>query len=160
MQIFYDLFGHSKDLNSLQMGCRAFVMFFITLVLIRLSGMRAFGNKSAFDNIIVIMLGAILSRAVAGVSPFVPIVVSGTVIALIHRLLAMLSVHFPGLSKLIKSESHILYRNGKYNRRNMAQCNISEGDLLEGIRLAGSVASAEEVKEIYMERNGEISVVK
>ena len=33
------LFGEGKDLNTLQMASRAFVLFFITLILIRLAGM-------------------------------------------------------------------------------------------------------------------------
>ncbi|MGI8582874.1 MAG: hypothetical protein ACR2KX_11780 [Chitinophagaceae bacterium] len=52
-ELIFKLFGEGKDLNALQMGDRAFVMFFITLFLIRLAGMRAFGQKSAFDTILL-----------------------------------------------------------------------------------------------------------
>ena len=86
MQIIDQLFGHGKDLNMLQMGCRAFCMFFITLAFIRISGMRSFGSKSAFDNIIVLILGAILSRAVVGVSPVFPIITAGFILSITHRI--------------------------------------------------------------------------
>ncbi len=78
------LFGHGKDLDSLQMVCRAICMFVITLLLIKISGMRAFGQKSAFDSIIVIILGSVLRRAVAGVSPFIPTVAAGVTIAVVQ----------------------------------------------------------------------------
>ncbi len=91
-ELINKLLGEGKDLNALQMADRAFVMFFITLFLIRVAGMRSFGQKSAFDTIIVIMLGAILSRAVTGASAFFPTVIAGAVLALVHRLLALISI--------------------------------------------------------------------
>jgi uncharacterized membrane protein YcaP (DUF421 family) len=159
-ELMYNLFGEGKELNALQMGDRAFVMFFITLILIRITGMRAFGTKSAFDNIIVIMLGALLSRAVVGVSPFIPTVIAGLVLALVHRILAMIAIRSDAISHLIKSKEVSLYKNGKINKANMDRCNISMGDLMEGVRIEGNVTSLDEVKEVYMERNGEISVIK
>ena len=57
-----ELFGNGQNLTALQMGVRAFIMFFIALALIRIGGMRIFGKKTAFDNILVIMLGAVLAR--------------------------------------------------------------------------------------------------
>ena len=50
------LWGSGKDLTALQMSVRALAIFFITLALVRLSGRRSFGRKTAFDNIIVIIL--------------------------------------------------------------------------------------------------------
>jgi uncharacterized membrane protein YcaP (DUF421 family) len=155
-----ELFGHGKDLNSLQMCCRAFVMFFITLALIRISGMRSFGAKSAFDSIIVIMLGAILSRAVTGASPAIPVIMAGLTTAVIHRILAMLSVNNKTLGHLIKSKEKSLYKNGKFNQRNMKISSISMGDLMEGVRLSANVDTLDDVAEIFIERNGEISVIK
>src|SRR5437868_2805879 len=108
-EIIYKLFGEGKELNALQMADRAFVMFFITLALIRISGMRAFGSKSAFDNIIAIMLGAILSRPVVGASDFFPTIVAGFVLAAIHKILALISVNNATISHLIKSKERSLY---------------------------------------------------
>ena len=64
------------------------------------------------------------------------------------------------LRHLIKSKEVSLYKNGKINKENMNRCNISMGDLMEGVRIEGNVTSLDEVKEVYMERNGEISVIK
>jgi len=154
------LFGEGKELNTLQMADRSFVMFFITLILIRVAGMRAFGQKSAFDSIIVIMLGAILSRAVTGASAFLPTIIAGAVLAIIHRLLAVLSVYSDTIGYLIKGEKTILFINGKVVAKNLLFCSISQKDLLEEVRLKLNESTLENVKEIFMERNGQISVVK
>src|SRR5947207_3800715 len=87
-----NIWGSGEHLTALQMSCRAFVMFFIALALIRIAGMRTFGKRSAFDTIIGIMLGAILIRGVIGASPFLSVVAAGFVLVLLHRLLAWLSV--------------------------------------------------------------------
>src|SRR5687768_2038725 len=159
-EIIYKLFGEGRDLNALHMSSRALVMFFITLILIRIAGMRAFGTKSAFDNIIVIMLGAILSRAVVGVSPFFPIVMSGLVLALVHRMLGFISIYNPFISHLVKTNELSLYKNGKLNEINMKRCNLSIGDLMAGVRQNANINSLDEAEEVFMERTGQISVVK
>jgi uncharacterized membrane protein YcaP (DUF421 family) len=158
--LIYKFFGEGKDLTALQMGDRAFVMFFVTLILLRIGGLRAFGQQSAFDNVIVIMLGAILSRAVVGASPFLPIVIAGFVLVFVHRILAVISMYNDFVSDLIKGKPTSLYKNGKLNEKNMRRCDITKGDLMEGLRHNANLESLEEAKEIFLERNGHISVVK
>lgn len=160
MNLLEELFGSGKDLSSLQMGCRALVIFFITLILIRLAGMRAFGKKSAFDNIIVIMLGAILSRAVTGVSPFLPIVTASLVLVLIHRLLAWVSLYNETISRIAKGESRSLYKDGQINRKNMKRSLLEDSELLEGARQQANVNSLDKIEEIFIEGTGHVSVVK
>jgi uncharacterized membrane protein YcaP (DUF421 family) len=159
-ELINNLFGSGRDLTSLQMALRGFIMFIIALILIRISGMRSFGSKSAFDNIIVIMLGAILSRAVVGVSPFVPTVAGATSLCVTHRVLAMLCARYHFMSTLMKGKVRILFKDGQMLRKNMLSADISNGDLEEGIRLAGNVNSFDKVNEVRMERSGQISVVK
>lgn len=159
-ELIENLFGSGPDLTSLQMALRAFVMFFIALTLIRISGMRSFGSKSAFDNIIVIMLGAILSRAVVGVSPFFATVAGAASLCVTHRLLAMLCARYHVISNLLKGKVRVLFKEGQVLRKNMLSADISNGDLEEGIRLAGNVSTFDNVKEVRMERSGQISVVK
>jgi len=88
MDAIYLLFGQGRDLDPLQMSLRAVLVFLIALVLIRVSGRRSFGQRSPFDSVVVILLGATLSRAIVGASPFVATVLASLVIVVCHRLLA------------------------------------------------------------------------
>lgn len=152
-------FGTGDDLSSLQMACRALVMYLITLVLLKISGRRTFGGKSNFDNIIAVMLGAILSRAVVGASPFIPTVCAGFILVISHRLLGWLSIYIKGFGRWIKGEETLLFKNGKFEPGSLKKCLLTDGDLMENVRLNANVNSLEKVKEIIMERSGRVSVV-
>jgi uncharacterized membrane protein YcaP (DUF421 family) len=102
----------------------------------------------------------VLSRAVVGASPFFSIVVAGLVLVLLHRLIAWLCVINHGFGKSVKGESHSLFRNGKMNNENMNTHHITSHDLMEEVRLEINQDSLEKVKEIFIERNGKISVIK
>jgi uncharacterized membrane protein YcaP (DUF421 family) len=154
------LFGHGHDLNSLQMSCRAIVAFFITLALIRIAGIRTFGKKSAFDNVIIIMLGSILSRVVVGASPFIPTTVACLAFVGVHWLLGWISLYNDTVGRFVKGEKSVLYENGRVNARNMHRARISNKDLLESLRMQLNEESFAKVKEMFIERGGEISVVK
>jgi uncharacterized membrane protein YcaP (DUF421 family) len=142
------------------MGCRAFVVFFIAVLLLRIAGMRAFGKKSAMDATIAIMLGAILSRSVVGVSPFFPTITAALVLACVHRLMAWLSIYNKTLSVLMKGKKHSVYKNGEYNFHNMSVTSLSKEDLFEDVRLELNTTSLDEIEEIFMEASGQISIIK
>jgi uncharacterized membrane protein YcaP (DUF421 family) len=160
MHLIHMLFGTGKDLNSLQMVCRAIISFLITLLLIRIAGIRTFGKRSAFDNVIVIMLGSIFSRVVVGASPFVPTTLACLAFVLVHWLLGWLSVRSDLVGRLVKGEKASLYKNGRINDRNMRRAMVSEKDLEESVRLRINSDSLQEVEEILIERTGDISVIK
>ena len=160
METITDLFGHGSDLNSLQMSVRAIVLFFIALFLIRFTGMRVFGIQSAFDTCIIIMLGAVLSRAVVGASPFIPAVIASTALVITHKIIASISVSNQFISHLVKGKPLSLYKNGILNEKNLKKCSLSYGDVMEEIRLISNQNNMNNIDEIFMERTGKISVIE
>jgi len=160
MDTIIKLFGEGKDLSVMQMSLRAIVIYFITLILIRISGRRTFGKKSAFDNTIVIILGAILSRAVVGASPFLSTVVCSLALVVLHRLLAWLCITNDGLARMLRGKPLLLFSDNKFDEDNMSAGLISKKELMGDIRLKANDDKLDNVDQIYLETSGEISVVK
>jgi uncharacterized membrane protein YcaP (DUF421 family) len=154
------IWGEGEHLNALQMAVRSFLMFFIALVLIRVGGMRIFGKKSAFDTIVIIMLGAVLARGIVGASEYWATVTASVVMIAVHRLLAWLSVNHHGINDIIKGRALILYESGEIHWKNMKMASLTRSDLMESLRLETQSESLEDVEKAYMETNGRISFIK
>jgi len=160
MEILYRLFGEGKDLSALQMCDRALIVYFIALLFLRISGRRTFGKKTAFDNTITIILGAVLSRAVVGASEFVPTVVCSLVLVSLHRGLAWASIHNKALRRLMEGSSIPLYKDGTLDKENLSKSLICEDELIGDLRLKANIDSLEDAEKVYMEISGEVSVIK
>jgi uncharacterized membrane protein YcaP (DUF421 family) len=160
VSVWRSVFGEGERLGALQMSARAMVMFFIALVLVRVAGMRTFGRRSAFDHIVVIMLGAVLARGVVGASPFGSTVAAGVAIVVVHRILAQLCRVAPWLERYLKGEHRVLYRDGVIDESAMARSGLTGYDLIEGVRHSAQVDSLGDIAAAYIESNGEISAVK
>jgi uncharacterized membrane protein YcaP (DUF421 family) len=154
------IFGVGKDLTPVQMSLRALLMFLVCLGLIRFAGRRSFGQHTPLDNVLAILLGAILSRAVVGASPFMSTIGAGLTITAVHRFFAWLGIYSKFFGRVVKGEAVILYENGTFHRGNMNSCCITEKDIMESVRVCGNIDSLDKVKAIYGERSGHISVVK
>lgn len=155
-----DIFGHGTNLNVLQMSCRGIVVFLLALVMIRISGRRSFGLRTPLDNIISILLGAVLSRAVVGVSPFVPTVVTCLIVVAFHRFLGWVISSSPRFGRLIEGDKILLYQKGKFLEDNMKRVQIHQEDVMQGIRRQVITENLDEIDHVYIERNGEISAIK
>jgi uncharacterized membrane protein YcaP (DUF421 family) len=156
---FETLWGEGRDLGVLPMATRAFVVFFIALVLIRISGRRSFARRSAFDNIVVIILGAVLSRPIYGASPFWPVVAASGVFVVTHRLVGVLTARFPRLETVFKGKAYVLWQDGKLDRFAMLRNELSRGDLDAAVRMQMHRPTFSDVAEIHLETSGEVSIV-
>ena len=160
MDTLIEIFGQGKDLNVLQMSCRGIVVFFIALILIRLSGRRSFGLHTPLDNIITISLGAILSRAIVGASGFVPVIVTCFVIVLLHRFFGWIIVLSPKFASLVEGDKILLFKDGNFIEDNLKKALVCREDIMQGVRKSALTEDMSKIDRVYIERNGEISVIK
>ena len=152
------IFGHGRDLSALQMAARSLALFFIAIALVRIGGMRAFSRKSSFDIIILVNLGAVMSRAIYGASPAAPILAASLVLVVVHRVVAIIAARVPHIERLVKGRAEVVYREGVLADRVMSRAGISRADLEEAVRKAHHRSLAE-VHEIQLEASGDLNVV-
>lgn len=159
---WYYVLGIEEDsLNWWQMAIRAVVVFFVALVIIRIGNKRIFGKHSAFDIVLGIMYGSILSRAITGNSPFFPTLVAALVLVVLHRGLATLAYYTSfGFGNFIKGRPVQLVKDGELLEDAMRKNGITKNDLIETMRVDGSVDHFDEVESAYLERSGNISIIK
>jgi uncharacterized membrane protein YcaP (DUF421 family) len=155
-----ELFGQGINLTAGQMTARGVVVFALTLLMIRISGRRSLGQHSAFDVCITVLLGSILSRCVVGASPFWPTVATGAALVLLHRAIAMLSVRLPRFDVLVNGRPRTLVTEGRVSEAALRKALVSRADLLQALREHSVPEDLALARQIVLERNGVISVLK
>ena len=147
------------DVDAIQMALRTIVIYAFTLAIVRLGSKRFLSEATAFDVIVAIMIGSVMSRAINGSAPFAPTLVSGAVFVGMHAILALLAFHTTWFGTVVKGEPVLLVRDGQIHWPGMRRASLSLQDLAEALRLEGLPPDPSMIKLAFLERNGEISVI-
>ena len=78
----------ANDLTVAQVGLRALIVYFILILFVRLGKKRFLGQATAFDAVLLIMIGSLASRAVSGTAPFVATLVATFMFIVVHWLIS------------------------------------------------------------------------
>lgn len=149
-----------ETLTWWQMSIRATVVFLAALIILRLGNPRIFGKNSAFDIVLGIIYGSILSRAITGNSPFWPTLAAGFVLVLLHKLVAVISYYSDfGFGDFVKGERVKLVDDGNLDREAMKEQSITKTDLREAMRESGSGGDLKDIQSAFLERSGKISII-
>lgn len=148
-----------QDLDVLQMTVRALVVYPLGIAMVHVGDKRFLGGIAAFDFLMAIIIGSILSRAISGSAPFLPSIAASFALVLAHRGLAALGFRWAGFAKVVKGSPRQLVRDGEMVWREMRRSAIGEEDLREAARRHGRTLSLDQVRDAFLERNGEISVI-
>src|SRR4051812_22541814 len=89
--------GSSGDITALQAVLRTIVIYAFTLAIVRFGSKRFLSQATAFDTIVGIMLGSVMSRAINGSAPFFPTLLAGAALVGMHWLMAALALRFDWL---------------------------------------------------------------
>ncbi len=153
------LTGEIEDVNALQMALRAVTIYAFTLTIVRLGSKRFLGKATAFDIIVGIMIGSVMSRAINGSAPFFPTLAAGAAMIGLHWIFAGLAFHTSWFGTLVKGNPVLLIRDGEIQQEGMQRANLSENDLAEALRLQANLTDPSKVRLAYLERDGSISVI-
>ncbi len=151
-----------ENLSWWQMSLRAIIVFLVSLVYLRLANSRIFGRHGAFDIVLGIVYGSVMSRAITGNSPFYATLAAGLSLILLHRVLAAVTYSYGqklGFSNFIKGGMATLVEDGEMKKDVMRKHNVTENDLLETMRLQGGPVDISQIKSACLERSGNISVI-
>jgi hypothetical protein len=149
----------AHELTTGQVCLRAVVVYFVLILFVRVGKKRFLGQATAFDAVLIIMIGSLASRSVSGTAPFVATLAATLVFVLVHWLISYLSVRSATLSFLVKGNDTLLIKHGRLNRNALRDAHMSSDDLDEDLREQG-VGKLQEVKEARLERSGKVSVIR
>lgn len=146
--------------SPLELMLRGTMMFWFLLLIFRLILRRDIGSASITDFLFVVILGDAAQNAMIGEGSSVSdgMVLVSTLVAWNYGL-DVLSYRFPWVNRLLSARKICLVRDGKLQRRNLRKEFITTEELNEKLREAG-LERLDQVKLMYMESDGEISVIK
>lgn len=148
-----------ENLNVLQMSLRVLIVYPLALALVRIGDKRFLGELAAFDFLLVIIIGSIVSRAISGTAPFLPSMVAALLLVLGHRGVGQVGYRSERIGRLVKGSPRQLIREGEVQWDQMREAAIGKEDLLEAVRHAAGLSAIDEVDDAFLERNGRISVI-
>ena len=123
------------------------------------SGKRSLTQLNAFDLVVTVALGSILSTILLNKNvSLLEGLLAFVLMILLQFLLTFTSVRWKKFNKIIKSEPSLLYLNGSFLRETMKKERMSEGDILQSVRNDG-IGDLKEVKAIVLENDGSLSVI-
>ena len=114
-----------ETLGVTQVALRSVVVYFVALVFVRMGDKRFFGKSTAFDIVIGIMFGSVMSRAITTANEFVPIIVAGGVLVGLHFVMAFIAFRSDRIGALIKGAERALVRDGEVQSNEMAAAHIT-----------------------------------
>jgi len=150
----------SKDLTFVQISLRGIIVFLVTLTAVRLGHKRSLSRKTPFDAVLLVILAAVLSRAINGSAAFFATLGGGVVLVLLHRLFAYLAFYSHGFGLLVKGKPDTIVCDGQSDFRTMRRNHLSKHDLDEDLRLIAHTDDLSKIRVARVERSGDISFIK
>ena len=158
-ETFLGLSATAESLSAGQVAVRAVLVYGAMIAFVRFGKKRFLAQATAFDAILIILIGSIASRGVSGTAPFFTSVLAAGWLIALHSAFSFISCRSDRFSRLIKGNPTVLIKDGRVDRTMLRKTHMSDGDLEEDLRKKG-LRNASGVAEGRLERDGTLSVLK
>lgn len=130
------------------------------LVLVRITGLRAFSKMTAFDFVATIATGSLLAGAASAGSwqAFGQIMLALAALLAAQATLARIRRGSDRLRDLMGNTPVLLMENGVFCESALRECRIAREDVLAKIRAANALRLSD-VRAVVLENTGDISVL-
>lgn len=157
---FESAIGSGEDtLSIFHILLRCIIIYIIGIALVKIGKKRFLGKFAAFDTILAIIIGSLLSRAITQPDYFLEILAACLLLILIHRAFAMLAAYTSWFGNWIKGDDRVILKDGEVLWDAMKKSGLSEQDLIQSLRLNAHTMEVSKIKTARLERNGDISVI-
>ena len=147
------------DVAWWELVIRAVLVYFVVMVMLRVSGKRAVGQFTPFDMVLLILIGnAVQNGMNAGDNSLPAALLICAVLVALNYATAYLSSRNRKLLELVEGVPVLLARNGKVFDAVLKRENVSREDFDEALRQAEN-GKPEEIDYAMLESNGKISFV-
>ena len=160
LHTFLGIGTEPRDLTFLQVSVRGVIVFIATLIMMRLGSKRSLAEKTAFDAVLVVIIGSMLARAINGSEAFFSTLGAGFVLVLLHRFFGVAAYYSHAFGTLVKGKPVVLVQDGTMQQKNMLWEHISKHDLEEDMRLDAATEDLSKIHVARLERSGDISFIK
>jgi uncharacterized membrane protein YcaP (DUF421 family) len=139
---------------------RCILIYGFLVVAFRLTGKRQFGQMTAFDLIVLLIISELVQNALVGDDHSVTGgMISVTTLILVNAGVAWLTYRYKFLERAIEHQPTILVRHGRVLWDNVRREHMTPAEFRSALRQRG-VMSLKQVRFVLLEEDGEISVIR
>lgn len=149
----------ANELSVFHILTRCIFIYIIGIALVRLGNKRFIGKMTAFDIIIAIIIGSLLSRTITEADLFFETLAACLLLILVHRLFSLIAAYSDRFGDWIKGNERVVVQDGEILWDALHKSNLSRQDLMQTLRLNARVSDVKNVQIARLERNGDISVI-
>ncbi len=139
---------------------RATIVYFLLLILMRVSGRRTFAQLTVFDFILLLIIGEATQQALlendTSITNCILVIVTLVTIDIALAALKRLS---PGMASLIDGMPIILVNKGKLLPDRLKRTRVDREDILTAAREQHGLKSMAEIDYAVLEAGGKISII-
>jgi uncharacterized membrane protein YcaP (DUF421 family) len=139
---------------------RGVILYFILLVILRVSGRRTLGQMTTFDFVLLLIIAETTQQALLGED--FSLTNAGLLIVTLMVIdigLSLLRERWPRLNRIIEGLPLILVEDGRPIKERVDRSRVDEEDILAAARESQGIERTDQIKYAVLERNGGISII-
>ena len=151
------------DLNIIiNLLLKTILVYFLILLVMKFMGKREIGQLSLFDFVVLLLIADVSVVSIDSNKTFIETTILLTpviTLAIIQKVIAFLLLKIPRLRKIFDGKESIIIDNGYLNLKELKKQNFNIDDLIPILRLK-NIRSFSEIKYMFIETNGDVSIFK